>query len=141
MGIQLKEYDSAAEISDNLDGEISRVKSKLGDYLRRLDDIRALAERSKKIRDMVFKLAGKKADQENLGELNIGDLNVILDASPFHELTAIEKVVRSQQDRLSLLQKARESLDWLDEIEETEGIKYLVVERDGAPERILLKIS
>ncbi len=141
MGIQLKEYDSAAEISDNLDGEISRVKSKLGDYLRRLDDIRALAERSKKIRDMVFKLAGKKADQENLGELNIGDLNVILDASPFHELTAIEKVVRSQQDRLSLLQKAREALDWLDEIEETEGIKYLVVERDGAPERILLKIS
>ncbi len=141
MVVELKEYDSAAEIADSLDNEISRVKSMLGDYLRRLDDIRALAERSKKIRDMVFKLAGKRSGQENLGEINIGDLNVILDASPFHELTAIEKVVRNQQDRLSLLQKARESLNWLDEIEETEGIKYLVVEKDGAPERILLKIS
>jgi hypothetical protein len=56
-------------------------------------------------------------------------------------LTAIEKVVRSQQDRLSLLQKAREALKWLDEVEETEGIKYLVVEKDGAPDRILLKIA
>jgi hypothetical protein len=141
MVVELKEYDSAAEISDTLDNEISRVKSMLGEYLRRLDDIRALAERSKKIRDMVFKLAGKSSGRENLGEINIGDLNVILDASPFHELTAIEKVVRNQQDRLSILQKAREALNWLDEIEETQGIKYLVVEKDGAPERILLKIS
>ncbi len=141
MVVELKEYDSAADISETLDNEISRIKSMLGEYLRRLDDIRALAERSKKIREMVFKLAGKKGGQENLGEINVGDLNVILDASPFHELTAIEKVVRSQQDRLSLLQRAREALKWLDEIEETEGIKYLVVQRDGAPERILLKIS
>jgi len=141
MVVELKEYETAAEISENLENEISRVKSMLGEYLRRLDDIRALAERSKKIREMVFKLAGKKGGQENLGEINIGELNIILDAGPFHELTAIEKVVRSQQDRLSLLQRAREALKWLDEVEETEGIKYLVVERDGAPERILLKIS
>ena len=141
MVVELKEYDSADGISENLDSEISRVKSILGDYLRRLDDIRSLAERSKKIREMVFKLAGKKGSEENLGEINVGDLNVILDAGPFHELTAIEKVVRSQQDRLSSLQNARESLRWLDEVEETEGIKYLVVEKDGAPERILLKIS
>ena len=141
MVVELKEYESATEISEGLDNEISRVKSMLGEYLRRLDDIRALAERSKKIREMVFKLAGKKGGQESLGEINLGDLNIILDAGPFHELTAIEKVVRSQQDRLSLLQKAREALNWLDEIEETEGIKYLVVERDGAPERILLKIA
>jgi hypothetical protein len=141
MVVELKEYESATEISENLDNEISRIKSTLGEYLRRLDDIRALAERSKKIREMVFKLAGKRGEQGNLGEINIGDLNIVLDAGPFHELTAIEKVVRNQQDRLSLLQKAREALKWLDEVEETEGIKYLVVERDGAPERILLKIS
>jgi len=141
MVVELKEYESATEISENLDSEISRVKSMLGEYLRRLDDIRALAERSKKIREMVFKLAGKRGGEENLGEINVGELNVVLDAGPFHELTAIEKVVRSQQDRLSLLQKAREALKWLDEIEETEGIKYLVIERDGAPERILLKIA
>jgi len=139
--VELKEYQSATEIAKALDGEITRTKSMLGEYLRRLDEIRALAERSKKVRDVVFKLAGKKASQTSLGEISVGDLNVVLDANPFHELTAIEEAVRSQQDRLLILQKAREALKWVDQIEDTEGLKYLVLESDGVPARILLKIS
>ena len=141
MVVELKEYDSAVDIAKNMDGEIARTKSVLGEYLRRLDEIRTLAERSKKIREVVFKLAGKKAAQNTLGEIAVGDLSVILDANPFHELTAIEEVVRSQQDRLLVLQKAREALNWVDQIGDTEGLKYLVLESDGVPERILLKIS
>jgi len=141
MVVELKEYDSAVDIAKNIDAEISRTKSVLGEYLRRLDEIRTLAERSKKIREVVFKLAGKKASQNTLGEIAVGDLNVVLDANPFHELTAIEEVVRSQQDRLLVLQKAREALNWVDQIGDTEGLKYLVLENDGVPERILLKIS
>ncbi|MCK5562936.1 hypothetical protein KAI30_02090 [Candidatus Bathyarchaeota archaeon] len=141
MVVELKEYDSANEIAKTLDGEISQTKSMLGDYLRRLDEIRALAERSKKIRDVVFKLAGKKASQQNLGEITVGNLNVVLDANPFHELTAIEEAVRSQQERLLVLQKAREALKWVDQIEDTEGLRYLVLESDGVPEKILLKIA
>ena len=141
MVVEMKEYESAIEIAKGMETEISRTKSVLGEYLRRLDEIRTLAERSKKIREVVFKLAGKKAAQNTLGEITVGDLSVILDANPFHELTAIEEVVRSQQDRLLVLQKAREALNWVDQIGETEGLKYLVLESDGVPERILLKIS
>ena len=141
MVIELKEFSSAVEISRTIDTEISDTKSLLGEYLRRLDDIRNLAERSKKIREVVFKLAGKKSATENLGEITVGDLNVVLDANPFHELTAIEEVVRSQQERLLNLQKAREALNWVDQIGETEGVKYLVLERDSIPEKILLKIA
>jgi len=141
MVVELKEYDSAIDIAKNIEEEIARTKSVLGEYLRRLDEIRTLAERSKKIREVVFKLAGKKAAQNTLGEIAVGDLSVILDANPFHELTAIEEVVRSQQDRLLVLQKAREALNWVDQIGDTEGLKYLVLESDGVPERILLKIS
>jgi hypothetical protein len=141
MVVEIKEYESAIEIAKAMDTEISRTKSVLGDYLRRLDEIRTLAERSKKIREVVFKLAGKKAAQDSLGEITVGDLSVVLDANPFHELTAIEEVVRSQQDRLLVLQKAREALNWVDQIGETEGLKYLVLESDMVPERILLKIS
>jgi len=71
----------------------------------------------------------------------VGDLNVVVDANPFHELTAIEEAVGSQQEKLLFLQKSREALKWLDQIGETEGIKYLVLEKDGVPERILLKVS
>jgi hypothetical protein len=141
MVVEIKEYESPSEIAKSMDSQISKTKSNLGEYLRRLDEIRTLAERSKKIREVVFKLAGKKQDQSSLGEITVGDLRVILDANPFHELTVIEKVVRSQQDRLLLLQKAREALNWVDQLEDTNGLKYLVLETDGVPEKILLKIS
>lgn len=141
MVVELKEYESAIEIAKSMDSDISKTKSLLGEYLRRLDSIRNLAERSKKIREVVFKLAGKKSAQSSLGEITVGELSVILDANPFHELTAIEQVVRSQQDRLLILQKARDALNWVDQIGDTEGLKYLVLESDGVPERILLKIS
>ena len=142
MVVEIKEYGSAEEIAETLDKEISDTKSTLGEYLRRLDDIRTLAEKSKKIREVVMKLAGKsKASSESLGEISVGTLNIVLDAHPFHELTAIESVVRSHQERLLILQKTREALKWLDQLGDTEGLKYLVVESEGVPERILFKIS
>jgi vacuolar-type H+-ATPase subunit I/STV1 len=141
MVVQIKEYMSAEEIAETMEKEISETKSTLGEYLRRLDDIRALAEKSKKIHEVVMKLAGKKIASESLGEISVGTLNIVLDANPFHELTAIEEVVRSHQERLLVLQKAREALKWLDQIGDTEGLKYLVVENDGVPERILFRIS
>jgi hypothetical protein len=139
--VEIKEYKSAEEIAETLDKEISDTKSTLGEYLRRLDEIRSLAEKSKKIREVVMKLAGKKGSTESLGEITVGSLNIVLDATPFHELTAIESVVRSHQERLIVLQKAREGFKSLDQLGDTEGMKYLVVENSGVPERILFKIS
>jgi hypothetical protein len=141
MVVEIKEYTSAEQLAQRLDKEIGDTKSTLGEYLRRLDEIRTIAEKSKKIREVVFKLAGKKGQTEAMGEITVGSLNIILDANPFHELTAIEQVVRSYQDRLLVLQKAREALKWLDQLGDTDGLKYLVVESEGVPERILFKLS
>ncbi len=139
---ELKEYGSINEVVKALDEKISLTKTALGEYLRRLDEIRSLAERSKKVREIVTKLAGKKTTVTNtLGEIQVGDLNVVLDASPLHELTALEEAVKSQQDRLLLLQKAREGLNWVDQLEGAEGLKFTVLESDGVPTRILLKIT
>jgi hypothetical protein len=137
----LKEYASARDLAEALEKHIAATKSVLGEYLRRLDEVRAVAEKSKKIRDVIVKLAGKKGVMEGFGEITIGNLRISLDANPFHELAAIEEVVRSYQERLIMLQKARESLKWLDQLGDAEGLKYVVVENDGVPERILLKIT
>ncbi len=89
-----------------------------------------------------MKLAGKKTNPtDNPGEVTVGTLNIVLDANAFHELTAIESVVRSHQERLLVLQKVRDALKWLDQLGDTEGLKYLVLEDEGVPERILFKIS
>jgi hypothetical protein len=141
MVTQIREYNSAQAIAEALDKELSETKSILGEYLRRLDEIRNLAEKSKKVREVVMKLAGKKPNAENSGEITIGTLNIILDANAFHELTAIESVVRSHQERLLVLQKVREALKWLDQLGDTEGLRYIVLEDEGVPERILFKIS
>jgi acetate kinase len=141
MVVEMKEYSSAEEIAESLDKKISTTKSALGGYLRRLDDIRTLAEKSQKIREVVMKLAGKKNSDEQFDEISVGGLVVVVDANPFHELTAIEEVVRSHQKRLMVLQKARDSLKWLDQLGDAEGLNYLVEENEGVPERILFKIS
>ncbi len=141
MVTQIKEYTSAQAIAEALDKQLAETKSVLGEYLRKLDDIRSLAEKSKKIRDTVLKLAGKKASNENPSEITVGTLNIVLDATPYHELSAIESVVRSHQERLLVLQKVREALKWLDQLGDTEGLKYLVLEDEGIPERILFKIA
>ena len=141
MVVEIEEFESAEKIEEVLDKEISKTKSTLGGYLRQLDEIRTLAEKTKKIRQVVMKLAGKKSASESLGEINVGNLSIVLDANPLDELTAIESVVRSHQKRLLTLQKAREALKPLDELGETGGMKYMVVENNGVPERILLKIN
>jgi len=141
MVTQIKEYTSAQAIAEALDKELSATKSVLGEYLRKLDEIRTIAEKSKKIRDTVLKLAGKKSSNENPSEITVGTLNIILDANSFHELTAVEAVVRSHQERLLVLQKVREALKWLDQLGDTEGLRYMVVEDEAIPMRILFKIG
>ena len=141
MVVEIKEYESAEEIEETLDKDISNTKSTLGEYLRRLDEIRTLAEKSKKIRAVVMKLAGKKSSPESLGEIDVGSIKIVLEANPLDELTAIESVVRSHQERLLTLQKSREGIKPLSELGDTDGMKFLVVENNGVPERILLKVS
>ncbi len=141
MVSQIVEYNSAQAIAEALDKELSQTKSILGENLRRLDEIRTLAEKSKKVREVVMKLAGKKPNGDGQSEITVGTLNIILDANAFHELSAIESVVRSHQERLLVLQKVREALKWLDQLGDTEGLKYLVLEDEGIPQRILFKIT
>lgn len=142
MVVEIKEYESAQEIEETLDKDISHTKSMLGEYLRRLDEIRTLAEKAKRIRQVVLKLAGKKAGAaESFGEISVGGLNIVLDANPLDELTAIESVVRSHQERLLTLQKAREALKPLNDLGDTDGMTFMVVQTNGVPERILLKLG
>jgi hypothetical protein len=139
--IGIKEYGSAVEIAEKIDNEIAEAKSALGDYLRRLDNVRAVAEKSKRLHDVVAKVAGKKQVAESAEQIEVNGLEIVLDATPLNELTSIESVVRSHQQRLMDLQKAKEALAPLDKFGDTEGIRYLVLEKEGIPEQILLKIT
>jgi len=141
MVVEIKEFESVEEVEKALDKDISETKSRLGECLRRLDEVRSLAEKQKRIRQIILKLAGKKAVGNNLGEIDVDGFTVVLDANALDELTAIESSVRSHQQMLLSLQKARESLKPLSDLGDTDGMTIMVVENEGIPERILLKIS
>jgi Mg/Co/Ni transporter MgtE len=138
--VEIKEFNSIENLEEALEKDLSETKSNLGEYLRRLDGIRALAEKTKKVRQVVMKLAGKKAKAESLGEISVENVSMVLDANALDELGALESVVHSHQERLLKVQKAREALKPLNEFGETEGVAFLVVENDGVPESILLKV-
>ena len=140
MVVEIKEFNSIENLEEALEKDLSETKSNLGEYLRRLDGIRALAEKTKKVRQVVMKLAGKKANAQSLGEISVENVSMVLDATALDELSALESVVHSHQERLLRVQKARESLKPLNEFGETEGVAFLVVETDGVPESILLKV-
>ncbi len=139
--VGIKEYNSALEISEKIDSEIDETKSALGTYLRQLDDKRATAEKAKRLHDVVAKMANKKVTKECSNQIEVNGLEIVLDATAINELTVIENVVKSQQQRLMALQQAKEALKTLDQVGDIEGIKYLALEREGIPEQILLKLS
>ena len=139
MVVEIKEFESVEELEEALDRDISHTKSILGENLRRLDEIRMLAEKTKRVRAVVLKLAGKSKSPESMGEIDVGSIKVVLEANPLDELTAIETVVRSHQERLLKLQKSREGIKPLDNLGDVDGIKFLVIENNGIPETILMK--
>jgi len=142
MSLVIRNYSSVKEIAETLDKEIADMKSNLGEYLRKLDEMRTLAEKSKRIRETVMKMAGKRnASSESSEEIEIGSLKIVLDANAFSQLTIIESAVRSNQERLMSMQKAREGLKSLDQLGDTEGLNFMVLEKQGVPERVLLKTS
>lgn len=136
----IKDYSSFSQLSENINKEISQTKSKLGEYLLQIDNKKVLAEKSQRILNMVSKMTGKQQSNENQSELSINGLQIVLDATPRHELEVLENVVKSQQDRLLHLQKTKKAIKEIDQLGEIRGINFFVVEKHGIPEKILLTI-
>ena len=122
--VGIKEYSSASEIAEKIDNEIAETKSTLGEYLRQLEYLRYAAANA----------AGKKREQ-----IDVNGLGIVVDSTPLNELIAMESVVRSHAQRLTTLKMAKEALEPLDHFRDIEGIKYLVLEKEGIPEQILVK--
>jgi hypothetical protein len=139
--VAIEEYSSVSEIAKSIDHKLAVTKSTLGKYLRQLDDRRSVAEKSQRIYNLVSKIANTKPPKDASNEVDVNGLEIVLDATALNEVSAIEAVVRSQQQRLVALQQAREALQTLNQAGDTEGIRYLALEKEGIPEQILLKLQ
>jgi hypothetical protein len=138
--VAIKDYSSFSQLTEMINKEISQSKSKLGEYLLQIDKKKIIAEKSRKIRSTVYKLTEKKPNKEAQGVFKINGLQIVLDATPRHEIEALESVVKSYQDRLQFLQKAKTSLKEFEQLSDIQGVNFFVVEKYGIPEKILLTV-
>jgi hypothetical protein len=89
-----------------------------------------------------MKSSGKKNEvNEGLGEIEVGNIKIVLDANPSQQMTAIESAVKSHQERLLILQQARQGLKPLEQLGSTEGLEFIVLEKQMLPELVMLKTS
>jgi len=121
---EIKEYRSTSQITEKIDKEIAKTKTTLGEHLRQIDRVRYLTANATR----------KKREQ-----IDVNGLEIVVDATPPNELTAMESVVKSYSQRLTTLKMTKESLKLLEQFSDLEGVKYLVLEKEGIPERILVK--
>jgi len=139
--LELKSFNTPEELKKFLDDEIGRIRTLLGDYLRRLEENRIKAERLKKAQEAIVKLAGEKQVPSFEGrEIDLSGLKILVNPGLKQEMEVLEDVVKSLQDKLNIIQKIRKALDPLTSFEE--GIVTIsTVMSDNIPIRIMIYLK
>jgi prefoldin subunit 5 len=142
--MELKTYKSVSDLIKELDDEVNRIKTVLGEYLRRLDESRAKVEKIKKAQEAIAKLTGGRGAQSPVKPvssqtIDLMGLKVIINVSPDEEAEALEESVRTLQDKLNVLQRVRKALEPLTTLDEG-GTAITAVMSDNVPTRLLLKV-
>jgi hypothetical protein len=139
--LEFKAFNTPDELKKFLDDEIGRIRTLLGDYLRRLEENRIKAERLKKAQEAIVKLAGEKQVASFEGrEIDLSGLRVLVNPSLRQETEVLEDVVKSLQDKLNIIQKIRKALDPLASFEE--GIVTITtVMSDNIPVKIMIHLK
>ncbi len=139
--LEFKTFNTPDELKKFLDDEIGRIRTLLGDYLRRLEENRIKTERLKKAQEAIVKLAGEKQVASFEGrEIDLSGLKVLVNPSLRQETEVLEDIVKSLQDKLNIIQKIRKALDPLASFEE--GIVTIAtVMSDNIPVKIMIHLK
>lgn len=140
MAIEIREFANINELIKPIDEEISKVRSMLGDYLRKLDESKVKSDKIKKTRAAIAKIAGAEVDVTPTSkELDIMGLKIIINPTPEDESLAFEETVKDLQERLTALQRVRKSLEPLTTMDIEVGIFALM--KDNIPIKIFIRIK
>ncbi|MEM3437612.1 MAG: hypothetical protein QXP55_03635 [Nitrososphaerales archaeon] len=139
--LEFKTFNTPDELKKFLDDEIGRIRTLLGDYLRRLEENRIKTEKLRKAQEAIVKLAGEKQLTSFEGrEIDLSGLKVLVNPSLRQETEVLEDIVKSLQDKLNIIQKIRKALDPLTSFEE--GIVTIAtVMSDNIPLKLMIHLK
>ena len=138
--VELVQFNGISEFNKFLDDEISRLRSQLGEFLRRLEAAKAKAEIMAKIESFLAELAKGQGGGEAQGrELQLGPVSVIINPTPKQELDALVATARSLQERIVTLERIKKGLEPLQKMPAVD-VKVEVLMENKIPTRVFLHI-
>ncbi|MEM0026496.1 MAG: hypothetical protein QXT53_00985 [Ignisphaera sp.] len=136
MSTVIKEFNSVAELMKSLDDEISEYRKRLGELIKRLEELRVKAEQEKKLKSLLSKLGLPETSTAN--EIALRNVRIIVNPVASQELATIESAIESLNNRVMQLTAIRKEVELLGNIDVE--VKISVVYIDGLPKIVLLRM-
>ncbi|MCS7110656.1 MAG: hypothetical protein RMI45_02905 [Ignisphaera sp.] len=135
MSSSVKEFNSVGEFVKYIDDSIAELRRRLGEMLKRVEELRVKVEQEKKLRSILGKLGLPEPSTHN--EIVLRNLRVVVNPGPAQELTAYEAAIESLNSRIMLLTAIRKEVEVLGSIDVE--IRLMVIYSDDIPKVVLLK--
>jgi chromosome segregation ATPase len=137
LSVVVKEYSSVAELLKSIDDAISDLRKTLGEYLRRIEELRVKVEQENKLKAVLGKLGLTTAPPPN--ELSLRNVRVVVNPTAEQELGSLEVALEGLNARLTQLTSIRKDLDVLSPLGDT-SVKITVIYVDGVPKSVFIRI-
>ncbi|MCD6428228.1 MAG: hypothetical protein J7L12_01260 [Desulfurococcales archaeon] len=138
MTTLIKEFNSISEFIKDLDTTLAEYRRRLGELLRRLEDLRVKAEHERRLKELLSKLGGS-AGGATSNVIKLKTINLVMNPSPQQEIATLEEAVENLNNKITLLQTMRKDLE---SIANTEiEVKVSVIYIDGLPKTLFIRIT
>jgi len=137
VSTSVREFESVSEFLRSVDDTISEYRKRLGELLRKLEELRVRAEQEKKLKAILSKLGLSESTVTN--EVALRNVRIVVNPTAMQELAAIEAAVEALNNKVALLAAVRKELEILSGIEV--GAKLSVIYVDDVPRTIVLRLS
>lgn len=137
MSVVVKEYSNVTELLKSIDDVISDLRKTLGEYLRRIEELRVKVEQETKLKAVLGKLGLTTTPPPN--ELSLRNVRVVVNPTAEQELGSLEAALEGLNARLTQLTSIRKDLDVLSSLGDT-SVKITVIYVDGVPKSVFIRI-
>lgn len=139
MALTTANFDSGADFIKYVDQAIADIKQSLGVYMKKVEEIRQRYEKVRKRHDTLKKLlGGKKEITGDTKQLEVAGFKVLINPTAEYELSLLENIVSSLQEKLVAFEKTKELLPI---IKDEEEMKISMVLDDGIPSGFMLYVE
>lgn len=137
MVVEVRSFDNLEAFLESIGDEVTRLKALLGDYMRRVESVKARTDKHMKIQGVISKVAKRRLPEGEV--IDLKGLEALINPSPKQELDILLEAMQSVQDLINQLENARKAVSVFQEAQGLD-IPVEVVYRDGVPKTIIVRM-